>query len=63
MDPREFAELVKKMREWQRRIAGGERSAEAASVANDYARKVDAAVKAILSPPAPSLFDGPTGED
>ena len=62
MDPREFAELVKKMREWQKRFFAGERSAEVVGVAKDYERKVDAAVKAILNPPPPTLFDATAGE-
>lgn len=53
----EFAELVKKMREWQKRFFGGERSADVVRVAKDYERKVDAALKTILNPPPPPLFD------
>ena len=58
----ELAELVKKMREWQKRFFGGDRSAEVVRVAKDWERKVDAAVKAVLHPPAPTLFDAADGE-
>jgi hypothetical protein len=58
-----YAELVREMRDIQRRFFKGEKSAAVVRQAKSLESRVDQATAAILDPPPPSLFDNPWPEE
>src|SRR5436309_3393899 len=58
MDLESLARLVRDMRQHQRDYSRTKSQAELAA-SKDYERRVDQAVKEVLNPPAPGLFDAP----
>lgn len=55
----EYADLVRRMREAQKRFFAGDKTGAAVGLAKQLERQVDAATAEVLNPPARTLFDTP----